>query len=87
MKQVTNTYGQFTDIPVNEAWFLKFDILFLPTDHRKILNRQPLFAGKICICFDVLTAIVVLRIEQCFPKDNTMIRFNDWIWNNKVMSN
>jgi hypothetical protein len=38
---VRNRYNQFTDTPVEEAWFLKFNTLFLPTDHRKILNRQP----------------------------------------------
>ena len=38
---VTNRYNEFTDTPVDEAWFLKFRTLFLPTDHRKILNRQP----------------------------------------------
>jgi hypothetical protein len=37
----TNRYGQYTDIPVDKAWYLKFDTLALPEDHRKILNRQP----------------------------------------------
>jgi len=36
-----NRYGQYTDTPVDEAWFMKFEVLSLPTDHRKILNRQP----------------------------------------------
>jgi hypothetical protein len=38
---LTNQYGQFTDSPVDKRWCLQFKTLFLPTDHRKILNRQP----------------------------------------------
>lgn len=37
----TNQYGQYTDSPVEKAWFLQFKVLFLKADHRKILNRQP----------------------------------------------
>jgi hypothetical protein len=43
---IRNRYNEFTDSPVDEAWFLKFNVLFLPTDHRKILNRQPLIGFK-----------------------------------------
>lgn len=41
MANVTDRYGNFTDEPADEAWYLKFDVLSLPTDHRRILNRQP----------------------------------------------
>lgn len=32
---------EYFDSPPGEEWFLQFKCLFLPTDHRKILNRQP----------------------------------------------
>jgi len=38
---ITNQYGEFTDTPVDQQWWMRFDVLTLPTDHRKILNRQP----------------------------------------------
>ena len=39
---IKNIYNQFTDTPVDKAWFLRFDVLMLKnSDHRKILNRQP----------------------------------------------
>ena len=39
---IKNIYNQFTDTPVDKAWFLRFDVLMLKNiDHRKILNRQP----------------------------------------------
>ena len=36
-----NNYGKFTDEPPDSEWFTRFDVLSLPEDHRKILNRQP----------------------------------------------
>lgn len=35
------TLGQFTDTPPEARWWCRFDVLFLPEQHRKILNRQP----------------------------------------------
>lgn len=32
---------EYFDSPPGKEWFLQFKCLFLPTDHRKILNRQP----------------------------------------------
>jgi hypothetical protein len=36
-----NRYGEYTDIPVDKDWWCRFDVLSLPEQHRKILNRQP----------------------------------------------
>jgi hypothetical protein len=38
---ITNTYGHFTDTPVEKRWVFSFKVLSLPRDHRRILNRQP----------------------------------------------
>jgi hypothetical protein len=38
---LVNKYGHYTDTPVDKAWYLQFEVLFLSTQHRKILNRQP----------------------------------------------
>jgi|GEM_PF-4615401 len=83
---VRNRYNQFTDTPVEEAWFLKFNVLFLPTDHRKILNRQPEFNGVRCE-INIFTGKVKFLSEPVSPTNGTMIHFSDWKWNNKVMSN
>jgi hypothetical protein len=55
---ICNRYGQFTDTPVDEAWFLKFNVLWLPTDHRKILNRQP----EIILCDKARIAVMLFDI-------------------------
>ena len=39
---IRNKYGEFTDTPVEDRWFLKFECLKLRESHRKILNRQPI---------------------------------------------
>jgi hypothetical protein len=31
----------YFDEPEGSEWFTRFDVLALPADHRKILNRQP----------------------------------------------
>lgn len=31
----------FRDIPEDEEWWCRFDVLNIPEQHRKILNRQP----------------------------------------------
>jgi len=41
MSSATNSYGHYTDTPINRQWRCRFDVLFIPEDHRKILNRQP----------------------------------------------
>ena len=38
---IRNKYGEFTDTPVEDRWFLKFEAMRLRESHRKILNRQP----------------------------------------------
>lgn len=85
---VRNRYNEFTDSPVDEAWFLKFNTLFLPTDHRKISNRQPEFKSYMRCVINMLTgSLIELSPVQIFPHKGTMIHFNDWRWDNKVMSN
>lgn len=32
---------KFRDIPADKEWYCRFDVLNLPEQHRKILNRQP----------------------------------------------
>ena len=83
---VTNRYGHFTDSPVDEAWVLKFNTLFLPTDHRKILNRQPEFSGLRCE-INIFTGAIKFILDPVFPENGTMIRFNDWHVDKKVMAN
>jgi len=41
MSSATNSYGHYTDTPINKQWWCRFDVLFIPEDHRRILNRQP----------------------------------------------
>jgi len=40
MEQKTAT-KYFYDTHPTDAWCMKFAVLFLPTSHRKILNRRP----------------------------------------------
>jgi len=39
---ITKRCSNFYDTPVDQQWYLRFDVLTLPRDHRKILNRQPI---------------------------------------------
>jgi hypothetical protein len=38
---ISTKHIQFYDSPPDQQWWMKFEVLQLPADHRKILNRQP----------------------------------------------
>ena len=59
---IRNKYGEFTDTPVEGAWFLKFESMRLRESHRKILNRQPI------IRFVNMTNNIALAVFIIDPK-------------------
>jgi hypothetical protein len=32
---------KYYDVPEGSDWYMRFDVLFIKRDHRRILNRQP----------------------------------------------
>jgi len=59
---IRNKYGEFTDTPVEDRWFLKFEAMRLRESHRKILNRQPI------IKFVNMTNNIALAVFIIDPK-------------------
>jgi hypothetical protein len=75
-----NNAHTYCDTPPEKQWFLSFKTLFIPREHRRILNRQPGFK-------EVIRNQMI--IEECAFGDVFIpfMRFDFWDINKFEISN